>query len=249
MRIALISDVHGNIAALDAVLTHISRQHVDSIANLGDIVSGGLHPRRTADRLMNAAIPTIAGNHERQLLSTDRARMSASDGHAFDQLTDSHHDWLRSLPPSLDLGAGVLAIHGTPANDLEYFLETVEPGGCRPATAAEVEHRASRCSGWAVIACGHTHLQRKVWLSSGTLVVNPGSVGMPAYADDHPYPHVMESGTHHARYAVIEDNAENRWATTFHKVDYDATTAAVEAGVNGREDIAAALLSGRVATY
>ena len=52
MKIAVISDIHGNVAALDAVLGDIATRHVDQIVNLGDICSGGLFPRETADRLM-----------------------------------------------------------------------------------------------------------------------------------------------------------------------------------------------------
>ena len=69
MTIAILSDIHGNIAALDAVLADIAARGVTRIVNLGDILSGPLFPGETADRLMAMNLPTIAGNHERQLLT------------------------------------------------------------------------------------------------------------------------------------------------------------------------------------
>ena len=82
-------------------------------------------------------------------------------------------------------------------------------------------------------------------LPTGALVVNPGSVGWPAYDDDHPYPHVMEAGTPHARYAIADD-ATGRWSAEFRTVDYDWEQAAAIAEANGRPDVAGALRTGRV---
>jgi hypothetical protein len=106
----------------------------------------------------------------------------------------------------------VLLCHGTPASDLIYWLETTEPGfgaghatGIRPATAL-----AKWPSGWArpqaghsLILCGHTHVPRMVQCGD-VLIVNPGSVGLQAYDDEHPHPHVVENGAPHARYAIVE---------------------------------------------
>ena len=75
MRIAAVSDIHGNLFALDAVLADIARRGVYLIVNLGDIVSGPLLPLDTAQRLMALGLPTIRGNHERQVLTMDLDRM------------------------------------------------------------------------------------------------------------------------------------------------------------------------------
>ena len=69
MKIAVISDVHGNLLALQAVLADIARQGVDQTVNLGDLLSGPLQPFETAELLMAEALLTIRGNHERQLLA------------------------------------------------------------------------------------------------------------------------------------------------------------------------------------
>src|ERR1700679_1249345 len=98
MKIAAVSDIHGNLFALDAVLADIERRGVDLIVNLGDILSGPLQPRETAERLMALELPTIRGNHERQVLSLDPGRMGPSDRHAFDSLGESHRAWMAQLP-------------------------------------------------------------------------------------------------------------------------------------------------------
>ena len=82
MRIALVSDIHGNLPALEAVIAEIADAGADLVVNLGDIVSGPLWPQETARRLMALGWPTIAGNHERQVLTQPAARMGASDAFA-----------------------------------------------------------------------------------------------------------------------------------------------------------------------
>lgn len=246
VRIALIADIHGNIAALDAVLDDLERHRVDSVVNLGDLLSGGLHPRRTADRLMALDFPTIAGNHDRYLLEQHPDSMGRWDRHAHDRLEDRHRRWLGSLPFSLELDGGILAVHGTPTDDQQYFLHSVDANGSREATEAEILDRAAGFTDKAVIACGHTHLQRQWTLPSGTLVVNPGSVGAPAYDDDQPYPHVMESGSPHARYAILDDHDRDSWTVSFELVEYDHVSAAADARAHGMKNIADALLTGYV---
>jgi hypothetical protein len=139
----------------------------------------------------------------------------------------------------------VLAFHGSPTDDLLYLLETVDVDGARPATEAEVVDRLGTTIDKTLLLCGHTHLQRSMRLPTETLVVNPGSVGWPAYSDDHPHPHVMEAGTPHARYAVVDDGSGS-WDVEFHSVQYDWDRAAAIADANGRPDVAGALRTGRM---
>ncbi len=244
MKIAVVSDIHGNVAALDAVLADAATRRVERIVNLGDICSGGLFPQETADRLMPLGLPTIRGNHERQLFDQPLARMGLSDRHAAENLRPEQLDWLAALPSTLRLSADVLLVHGTPASDLAYFLETVTEEGLRAATPAEVQQRAGSVDA-AVILCGHTHLQRVMTLDDGRLIVNPGSVGLPAYDDDRPHPHLVESGSPHARYAVVS-KGESGWTVDLHSIEYDWEQAARDAEANGRMDWSRALRTGRV---
>jgi len=254
MRIAAISDIHGNLPALDAVLADIARSRADLTVNLGDIVSGPLWPAETAERLIALNLPTIRGNHERQLLTQRREQMSATDAHTDAQLAPAQRDWLRRLPVELWLAPDVFCCHGTPASDLDYWLETVTPGFARPgapgvrmATAEEARARLGpQADGAAsLLFCGHTHVPRAMQLAPGLRVLNPGSVGLQAYDDVHPHPHVVENGSPQARWALAERDGQG-WRIEFHAVDYDWHQAAQRAEANARPDWADALRSGFV---
>lgn len=254
MKFAAVSDIHGNLPALDAVLADIAREGVDAIVNLGDIVSGPLWPAETADFLMKLRWPTLAGNHERQVLTQPLSEMSATDRHTHAQLRPEHRAWLASLPGSLAWRDGTLLCHGTPTSDLQYLLETVTPGfqrggvtGVRAATPGEVAERLGDVR-QRLILCGHTHVPRRHRLPDGRLVVNPGSVGLPAYDDTHPHPHVIENGTPQARYAVLA-HGRTGWQAELRCIDYDFESAAAQAERNQRTDWADALRTGRVGRF
>jgi putative phosphoesterase len=244
MRIAAISDIHGNLWALDAVLADIARRKVDVTVNLGDILSGPLLPAETAERLMALGLPTIRGNHERQVLEHDPARMGASDRWAHDRIKPAQREWIAALPASMYLQDDVLLVHGTPGSDLVYWMESVDPAGQRAASYAEVLERAGDVQA-SLILCGHTHVPRCVLLDDGRLVVNPGSVGLQAYGDDLPHPHKAENGTPHARYAIVERTASG-WAVEQYAVAYDWNVAAEVAQRHGRPEWAFALRTGRM---
>ncbi len=244
MRIAVISDIHGNIAALEAVLADITNRSVDDIINLGDIASGALHPRETVERLQPLGLPTVRGNHERNLTTLKRYEMGESDLHAAEFLVEDHLDWLGHLPTELYLHTDILAVHGTPADDDAYLLETVTPEGLRLATLKEVLARTNQVES-SVILCGHSHLSRAVSFPDGRLIVNPGSVGLPAFVSTLPYPHKVENKTPHARYALIS-NAKGKWDAELISLPYDWTQAGDEAFARGRYDYSAALKTGRI---
>ena len=174
--------------------------------------------------------------------------MGPTDAFARARLGDDDLRWLAALPATLDLGDGVWCCHGTPTSDLQYFLETVTPDlgchgspGVRAAAAAEVAERLGDVTA-PVVLCGHTHMPR-VARSGGTLVVNPGSVGLPAFDDDHPHAHAMETGSPYARWAVVE-RVDAGWQVQQRLTAYDWQAAARRAEANGRGDWVDALLSG-----
>jgi len=247
MRIAALSDIHGNLPALEAVLAELTGERVDLIVNLGDILAGPLWPRETAALLMQQGWPTIAGNHERQML--DARAQSPSDAFAARALTEAQRGWLAALPGGALLGE-VQLTHGSPRSDLEYLLETVTGGahpGVRAATRGEVAERLGHPSGHhaaALVLCGHSHVPRLMALD-GALIVNPGSVGLPAYDHDQPHEHVVENGSPHARWALVERKA-GRWQAQLRATAYDWDAAAARAEANGRGDWADALASGFV---
>jgi len=134
------------------VLADISQYGADITVNLGDILSGPLWSAETAERLIPLQRPTIAGKHERQLLTFPREKMHPTDAHAADRITQRHRDWLSVLPTSLQLTDEIFCCHGTTDSDLIYRLETVIPGfdlqsgdrGMRRATVLEATERTGR---------------------------------------------------------------------------------------------------------
>ena len=244
MRIAVVSDIHANLEALKAALEDIKAREVDVTVNLGDVVSGPLFPAECADLLIPLALPTIRGNHERQLLTLDRQDMGQTDRYTANCLRSDHFTWIAQFPETLLLWDDVLLVHGTADNDLTYFLETVDERGVRPASVQEITSRAAGIAA-SLILCGHTHTPRSVRLGDGRLIVNPGSVGMPAYEDNRPFPHKIETGSPHARYAIAEKR-NGKWTAELFAVLYDWEKAAAVAEERGRPDWARVLRTGFV---
>jgi len=245
MRIAIVSDIHGNLPALEAVVKDIARRGVDVVVNLGDSLSGPLLPLETAQFLMTQDWVHLAGNHERQLLTEGPGQWGPSDEFTHVRLTKTELSWLASLAPCHQFSPEVLLCHGTPTDDKTYFLETVESTHVRAASLAEIDARLGHVDA-QLIACGHTHVPRVMRASSGQLIVNPGSVGLQAYDDNAPYPHVIETGSPDARYAIVERHASN-WTASLIAVPYACRAMAKLAMKRQRTDWASALLTGRLA--
>lgn len=244
MRIAVISDIHGNFPALEAANKDIQRRGADLVVNLGDSLSGPLLPRETAQFLMQTPWVHIAGNHERQLLTHAAHERSTSDAHAHAALTPKEFAWLASLGPTYRASHESFFCHGTPTSDVHYFLETVHANGMiQPATASEVEDRLGQEKA-QLILCGHTHIPRVARSAAGQLIVNPGSVGLPAYDDIHPYPHAVETGSPDARYCIAEFDRTTGWSADQLTVSYNHQQMAQLAASRGRHDWEAALKTG-----
>jgi len=230
MRIAIFADVHGNLLALEAVLADIASRSPDVTVNLGDCLSGPLQAAATADLLMPRDFLTIRGNHDRQLLDRPFEQMGAADQAADAQINDTHRAWLATFSATAVLDDMFLC-HGSPDSDLTYLLEHVGPNGASLAPPEQVRDLLRGIS-QPVVLCGHTHVQRAVQVTDGPLVVNPGSVGLPGFYDDVPYPHVIQCGSPHARYAILDRTGEP-WRVDFVAVEYDWTSAAALAAKSG----------------
>ena len=241
-NMAVLADIHGNAAALDAVLEDARILGADRFVNLGDSFYGPLDPAATWRTLRALEAPSVMGNQDRILLedSADWRDVPAWNA-ARDALGPDGLAWVAALPATLTLD-DVLLCHGTPADDLAYLLEDVASGrpklrGCRDALARALPQAA----GCSLVLAGHSHLQGSV-SCDGLTLVNPGSVGLPAYNDDDP-PHAMSGGSPHARYAMVRRTPEG-WDVEFRAVDYDWEAAARLAMANGRPDWARWLASG-----
>ena len=178
MRLGLISDIHGNLPALEAVLGELNESGIDRLVCLGDLAAGP-EPRATIDRLQELDCPVVLGNWDTWLLEgvppleldvgpmlRDQSDWSAA------QLSEADKVFLQSLPPQLELdldGVTVLCVHGSPRSALEDIHAT---------TADAVLAQMFNGNRPAVLAAGHTHVQL-ARLHGTTLIVNPGSVGLP----------------------------------------------------------------------
>ena len=240
-RLAVIADVHGNALALESVLADIAKRGVDAIVNLGDNANGPLDPAGSVALLRASGAMHVRGNGDRAVAGAAGAA-GASATFARERLAAAEVVWLGELPFAVR-GDDWVAFHSTPVSDLEYLVETVEPHGARVATAAEIEDRLRGVSE-SLVLCGHSHVPRAIEFGEGRLAVNPGSVGLPAYRQNVPAPHVMEAGTHHARYAIAERRA-GRWTAELIALDYAWEQAAKQARNFGWEDWARVLETGR----
>ncbi|CAN7513421.1 metallophosphoesterase family protein [Rhizobium leguminosarum] len=247
MRFAAIADIHGNHLALEAVLADIRAQGIEEkeIVNLGDFFSGPLEAGRTADLLMPLGLTSVRGNHDRYLIEQDPAAMHASDAAAYGQLSSSHLSWIRSLPFDTVYRGKVYLCHATPKDDNLYWLESVSPEGFVFLKPIEAIEALAEGIDLPLILCGHSHIPRAVRLSDGRLIVNPGSVGCPAYDDELPYYHKVEAGHPLASYAILEKMAAG-WTSQFRTVAYDHMAMSALAAERGRADWAGALATGWV---
>ena len=239
MRLAVVSDIHGNLRALEAVLADIPKRSPDAFVNLGDCVTSPLWPRETFELLQTLAWPTVRGNHDRWLADATSAPSSASITFTRAALDASHRAALGALTATLTLPENVLAVHGTPSSDTEYLLEEKRDGRLALVNAGALGGRLGETTA-SLILCGHSHHQHAVADAKGRLVLNPGSVGCPRYADNADRL-VNEAGSPHARYAIVTKRGSG-WSIDLVVLEYDWSVVAAQAMRNGRRDFAAAFL-------
>ena len=219
MRIAVISDIHGNCLALEAVLADIEAQGADLTLNLGDMVSGPLEPGRTAERLIECDFPSVSGNHEHYLIAN--AALGPVDSFVRAALTPPQLEWIAALPTTLAINNELFLCHGTPKDADTPWLDNwmLERSFTLPNEATVTA--AAEGVDFPVLLCGHTHVPHAVRLRDGRLVVNPGSVGVQ-----------MNYGSPDARYAMVERRG-GAWSASFRAVPYDCEAAARQASGNG----------------
>src|SRR5258708_34835837 len=246
-KLGVIADIHGNALALEAVLRDADRRGVRRFVNLGDILYGPLEPLKTYRILQRTnVVASISGNQDRQIFEAGADDLRTNQTLAFvtANLGSEPIAWLRSLPTTAVVEGRVFLCHGTPTSDTTYLLEDVSSGH----PVIRVEHAIVELLGIVrepVVLCGHTHIARMVQLSSGQLIVNPGSVGVPAYDDYAPVKHLMETYSPHASYAVLEESSSS-WDVSFHKIAYPWDEAAKQARHLNRKDWARGLASGKM---
>lgn len=171
MRIALVSDIHANLVALNAVLEDIERRGADQLVCLGDVADLGPQPRETLRRLCDLGCPIVQGNHDPFTESFPGIESVVEWCRV--QLSDEDVSFLRQVPSTLQVplgpGATLLCVHGSPDSyDFQLVAETPEAELLAWPLGDDV----------VAVAAGHTHLQllRRV---HGRTFINVGSVGQP----------------------------------------------------------------------
>lgn len=203
MRVAVLSDIHGNYWALSSVLEDISRRKPDLIINLGDSLYGPLKPNETYQLIRSCNILSVSGNQDRAILEnlTDRTKHFTMN-YVVNSLCNDAIEWLRALPQVLELDGDICAFHGTPNSDKTYLLEDLKDGYRQVNAESIVETYLAGVKA-SVILCGHSHTCRQVQTSK-RLIINPGSVGLQAYDDELPIYHKMESHNNMAQYCMLD---------------------------------------------
>ncbi len=243
-KYAVLSDIHGNSWALDAVLHDIAERGIKHIINLGDIFYGPLNPEDTARLLESCSLITVQGNQDRFIYEEyGKHTENVTLRHVLNQLSEAHIEWLRRLPKTHSIDDELFLCHGTPDNDETYLIEDISQGIPQIRSDSEIQSLLRNIP-QSVILCGHSHLQGTVRTADGTLIVNPGSVGLPAYTDEFPVFHKMESGSPHASYAIVSKD-ETAWKFEHVKISYNWEKAVAVASKNHRDDWARWLLTGR----
>jgi len=245
MKIAVLSDIHSNVFALEAVIDDAKKRDVGQVLNLGDIFYGPIAPKETYELIKEHDFVTIRGNQDRQLYEASHEEIDANPTMQFviHDLGEKPILWMKSLPFDYQLNDEIYMCHGSPTDDLEYLLENIEKGFPRLRSENEIMASLNGQSS-NIILCGHTHIPRTVKLNSGQFIINPGSVGLPAYTDDEPIIHSMENYCPHASYAIIEKN-KTGWTIQQIKVSYDYQKAVKVAKELQREDWGHFLSTGR----
>jgi len=228
MKITLMSDIHANLPALEAVLRHAKNQSADQmILNLGDLTGYGPHPEQVVRWSKNEQVTNILGNYDNKVINKayrktgwqkvnkpDKRAMFAWTYHALSKISVK---FLKTLPETRMLeieGIKILLTHGSPASINEHLgVDTPEE---RMAALAEMTDAD-------IILCGHSHLafKRKV---KNTLFINPGSVGR------------LDDGDPRASYAVLEIQ-DKEVSVNFYRVPYDIMSAVNAMRMTGLPEI------------
>lgn len=223
MKIAIISDIHGNIDAVDSVLSDIQTEKCDKIFCLGDVAMAGPAPQETIskikDLMKSKDFYIIQGNTDKMLsvfsfdtynavLNTNAVMGSAylADSKL---LTQEEKDFLANLPAQKEIelfGIKILLVHGSPRKNNENIY---------PNLPIEEVEEMIKDTNADIIFCGHTHMPCGYQTNTEQTVVNVGSVGRPF------------SETPDSCYAIMEIDEANSTYTVKHKfVKYDVNSAA-----------------------
>lgn len=210
MKIGLLSDVHANLPALEAVLKDLPP--VETIVCAGDVVGYNPWPSECVERIRSVAEVTVRGNHDRMVETPGRYAHNemahAGLEHAAGELSEEQRGWLRTRPERADFADGSYRmVHSHPDPDRRDAY-------VYPAEFPDLRTHLEECRG---LVLGHTHVQHEATVD-GRVIINPGSVGQPRDSDPR------------AAYAVL-DTATNE--VSLRRTAYDIDRVQHEIAVEG----------------
>jgi predicted phosphodiesterase len=222
MRLAVLSDIHGNLIAFEAVLADMQGR-VERAVCLGDVAAMGPQPRETIARLRDLNWPVVMGNTDLWLLdpepitTTDpeERRTRETELWSSQQLAVADRAFLRSFQPTVEVavnGATLLAYHGSPRSNVEDIL---------PATPEAKLDEMFQGRPASIMAGGHTHEQMLRRYGGGT-IINPGSVGEPRAQ---PQGSDASRKPNQAEYAIVSVES-GALSVEFRRVPFDAAAVA-----------------------
>ncbi len=183
MKLAVISDIHGNLFALEKVLEDIEHEKCDNIICLGDLAMAGPEPDKTVELVKQMNWDVVQGNTDKMIVEFNEEMFNALKGQIpimanalrndAEVISDENKEYLKNLPEKLEININntpILLVHGSPRRN----NEDISPDLPLEKVEEMVEGTDSR-----LILCGHTHLPCGYQTNSGKTVVNVGSVGRP----------------------------------------------------------------------
>jgi putative phosphoesterase len=222
MRIGVISDIHGNDVAFEAVLADLRHQSIDRIVCLGDAIQGGPQPAQVTQRLRSLACPVVMGNAdswlltgqetEHEKLTPDRARMlNEVRAWSLSKLSESDRTFIKAFKPTIEIELSkekkLLCFHGSPAS----FYDLIFPH----TPESDIERILGPYKN-CILTGGHTHWQQIRRLGD-SFFFNPGSVGLT-------YSHQQSGQQFHtdswAEYAILTEIA-GTLGVEFRKIPFD----------------------------
>jgi predicted phosphodiesterase len=221
MPLAVISDIHGNLVALEAVLSAITARRIERIVCLGDVAATGPQPHEVIARLQKLGCPVVMGNTDDWLLhpalqehdDPDAQRIQDIDQWGAEQLTAEDRAYIEGFEPTISIeledGVWLLAYHGSPRSYDEQILPTLSS----EELDAALDGRAAD-----IYIGGHTHMQL-LRRHRSSLVLNPGSVGL-AMDSAPPFERPVRNPPW-AEYAIITTGAQGELTVELHRAPFD----------------------------
>jgi putative phosphoesterase len=218
MRIAVVSDIHGNLVGLDACLADLTAQGgADVIVAAGDLCLDGPKPKKVLQRLEEVGAQSLRGNTDRILATAAAQVASEIEAHQLEwtrrDLGEKWLQWLRDLPFAIRIGEDenqLLVVHANPTNDDEHLW---------PDADDDLLQRLIGDDAATAIAFGHLHLPYvRMW--RGKLLVNVASAGLP------------KDGDARAAYAIFTERAGG-WEVKHRRVEFDVKKVATQLADSG----------------